>query len=126
MSVPKMIEGDSLFNALVMLVVLSFLVERALAIVVEHRRFIERMDGKGYKEALAFILSFAVVNTVDFDILTVLFPEKGMSKWGILLTAAIISGGSKASIKLFHDVLNIKSTALKEKEDAKAKPISGN
>jgi hypothetical protein len=30
---------------------------------------------------------------------------------GAALTGAIVAGGSKASIKLFHDVLNIRSSA---------------
>jgi hypothetical protein len=44
--------------------------------------------------------------------------------WGYLITAAIIAGGSKASLKLFQDLLKVKSTAEKERLAAtgKAKP----
>ncbi len=34
---------------------------------------------------------------------------------GLVMTAAIIAGGSKASVKFFHDILGIKSKALQEK-----------
>jgi hypothetical protein len=36
--------------------------------------------------------------------------------WGHLLTGAVVAGGSKASIKLFQDVLGIRSTAEKERQ----------
>jgi hypothetical protein len=34
--------------------------------------------------------------------------------WGYLVTAAVVAGGSKASIKLFHDLLQVKSTAQRQ------------
>ncbi len=39
---------------------------------------------------------------------------------GAIITGAVVAGGSKASIKLFRDVLGFKSTAQKEYEDTKA------
>jgi hypothetical protein len=39
---------------------------------------------------------------------------------GAIITGAVVAGGSKASIKLFRDVLGFKSTAQREYEVAKA------
>lgn len=49
---------DVLFEAIAALVVLSFLIERALALVVEHRVFVAKFNKKGIKEVLALIVSY--------------------------------------------------------------------
>lgn len=109
------IDWEVLFEALMTLIVLSFFVERALAILFEHRAFVQRLDQKGIKEILALIVSYAVVQGVEFDIFAIVFHLEHSSKLGYVMTAAIIAGGSKASVKLFHDILGIKSKALQEK-----------
>lgn len=115
------IDWDTLFQVLGTIIVLSFFVERALAIVVESRAFIgSKLDQSGTKELLSLLLSFAVVSVAKFDALAVIFKLDAVTTPGSLITAAIIAGGSKASIKLFRDVLDIKSGALKEQELKKA------
>lgn len=109
------IDWEVLFEALMTLIVLSFFVERALALLFEHRAFVQRLEQKGIKEILALIVSYAVVQGVEFDIFAIVFHLEHPSKWGYVMTAAIIAGGSKASVKLFHDILGIKSKALQEK-----------
>lgn len=109
------IDWEVLFEALMTLIVLSFLVERALAVLFEHRIFVQRLEQKGIKEILALFVSYAVVQGVEFDIFAIVFHLEHPSKWGYVMTAAIIAGGSKASVKLFQDILGIKSKALQEK-----------
>ena len=36
-----------------------------------------------------------------------------------LLTAGVVAGGSKASVKLFHDVLDVRSTAERDVHEEK-------
>ena len=42
-----------------------------------------------------------------------------MTLFGEILTGAVIAGGSKASIKLFREVMGFKSTAQEEVDDKK-------
>lgn len=118
------IDWEVLAEVLATITVLSFFVERALSIVFEHRLFVKSLDEKGLKEPIALIASFLVVKLWNFDALSIVLNSDKTSWLGYLITAAVISGGSKASIKLFHDVLKTKSTALKVKMQAKSKIVS--
>jgi hypothetical protein len=95
-------------------VFLSFFIERALALVFEHRLYVHHLDKSGLKEPLAFFMAFGVVRYWDLDIVGVLLHADHSSIWGYLFTAAVIAGGSKASIKLFHDYFEAMSTAKKQ------------
>ncbi len=114
------IDWDILTQVLVVIVVLSFFVERALSIVVENRLFVNTSldDMRSLKEFLSLVVSFIVVKIAGFDALAIIFQLEKPGIPGLFITAAIIAGGSKASIKFFHDVLDIKSTALRQKHDA--------
>ena len=118
------IDWEVLAEVLSIIIVLSFFVERALSIVFEHRLFIRLLDEKGIKEPLSLLASLAVVKYWNFDALSIVLNADKTSWLGYIITAAIISGGSKASIKLFHDVLNTKSTALRAKLQVKGKVVS--
>jgi hypothetical protein len=109
------IDGERLLEVLFAIIFLSFLVERALAVVYENRWFLEKTKGHSVKEFITFGVSFAVCRSWDFDALSVLFVKEKTMLWGHVITAAIVAGGSKASIKLFQDVLDIKSNAERER-----------
>lgn len=118
------IDPERLLNVLFAIVVLSFLVERALAILFENRWYVQRLGGKGLKEPIALLVGFAVCKQWNFDAMTSLLGGGSTKFWGYFITAAIIAGGSKASLKLFHDVLDVRSDAEKQRQaivDAKAK-----
>ncbi|MBI2745232.1 MAG: hypothetical protein HYX45_06570 [Burkholderiales bacterium] len=110
---------DVLFEAIAALIVLSFLVERALALVVEHRFFVAKFNKKGIKEVLALIVSYLVVRGIEFDVFAIVFKQDEISRWGIFMTSAVVAGGSKASVKLFHDLLGVKSQAQKAADEVK-------
>lgn len=114
-------------EVLIAIVILSFILERALALLVENRHFIARFDGRGVKEILALAASFVVCLQWDFDAVSMIILAEKTSLLGKLVTAAVIAGGSKASIKLFHDVMGMKpptrtqvEAEAKELADAKA------
>lgn len=109
------IDGEQLFEVLVAIIVLSFFVERALAIVFENRWFVERLAGKGLKEVIAFAVAFAICRSWDFDAVSVIILAGKTDALGHAITAAVIAGGSKASIKLFQDVFGAVSSAQKTK-----------
>jgi hypothetical protein len=98
-------------EVLTTITVLAFLLERALAPIFEHRGFLKRFASKGVKEMIAFGVSVAVCLYWQFDAFSMIILTERTTPLGAALTGAIVAGGSKASIKLFHDVLNIRSSA---------------
>jgi len=105
------LEWGRLLEVLVTIVVLAFLVERALSLLFEHRLYIKHFNQKGFKEPIAFIVSLLVCWFWDFDAIGIVVLAEKTSVIGIVITAAIIAGGSKGSIKLFRDMLDIRSDA---------------
>jgi hypothetical protein len=109
------IDAGRVAEVLLAIIVLSFFVERALALVFEHRLFSRKLARRGLKEPLALLVSFVVCRYWDFDAISVLFVKEHTQFWGHLITAAIVAGGSKASTKLFRDVLGVMSSAERER-----------
>lgn len=103
-----------LTEILIAIIVLAFFVERALSLVFEHRLYIKRFDKKGLKEPIAFALALTLCLGWKFDALAVLLYGDSPSPVGYAITAAVIAGGSKGAIKLFHDLMKVKSNAAKE------------
>lgn len=120
------LDWEMMGEILAVIVFLSFAVERALAPVFEHRRYIARFKDAGLKEPIAFLVALLVCGYFQFDAMGVILRADQTSWVGYIVTAAIVAGGSKASIKLFHDLLGVKSTVMKEREAdqaaAQAKP----
>jgi hypothetical protein len=112
------IDLEVLAEVLTAIIVLSFFVERALSLVFEHRLYIHFLEDKGFKELIAFAVSWVVVAYWQFDAVGVLLQADTTSPWGYIITAAIIAGGSKASIKLFQDVFKSMSTTEKLRKEA--------
>lgn len=115
----------TLFEILALVIVLSFVVERTLAVVFESRPYVavnarRSAEGKGsYKALIAFIVSVLVCILWQVDIMAVLLTNGHVSIVGNLVTGGVVAGGSKASIKLFHDVLGVKSTAYQQYVDSR-------
>jgi hypothetical protein len=101
--------------------VLAFLVERALAVLVESRIWIgSAMDKSAGKEVLAVLLGAGLCIMLKFDAPSMIILTAKTGHLGEVLTGAVIAGGSKASVKLFQDVLNIRNSAVTEKKAAAA------
>ena len=111
------VDQPRLLEVLLMIVVLSFLVERALAVIFESRPFVNLIADTGIKELVAFSVSFGVCALWNFDALSILMPQPKTQLLGEALTGAVIAGGSKASIKLFHDLMHVMSTAEEERQE---------
>lgn len=128
------IDYERLVEVLITLVVFSFFVERALAVIFESRPFINRLarpgtgsvpsSMNGIKELIAIVVSIAVCAYWKFDALTILLVSDNALTFpgslpGYVVTGAIVAGGSKASVAFFHDVLGFMSTAERERAAAK-------
>lgn len=114
------LDWDRLGEVLSTVVVLSILLERALAIVFEHRQFIPWLDKNGMKMPIAFVTSLIVCVFWKFDALSMIVLRDSTHPLGYVITAAVIAGGSKGSVKLFRDVLGWRSKAYEELQVANA------
>ena len=145
------IDWERTIEALVGIIVLAFLVERALAIVFESRWYLRLFEdlkdkespgtvapsdsdppalrevGRRYpvKEGAAFLLAVAICFVWDFDAVSVLLLREHTHEVGKLITAGVVAGGSKASIALFHDLMRVRSGAAKEKAALKRNKKDG-
>lgn len=103
------LDWDRVVEALATIVVLSFLLERALSVVFEHRYYIRTADERGLKEFIAFGLALFVCWHWEFDAVGIILLHDHTTFVGELVTAGVIAGGSKGSVKLFRDLMNWRS-----------------
>ncbi len=105
------LDWERVGEVLATIVVLSFFLERALAILFESRVFIKRFEGKGLKEWIAAAVCVVVCIIWKFDAISMIVLTDRTTVFGEIVTGAVIAGGSKASLKLFHDVWDVRSSA---------------
>ena len=111
------VDWDQLLEVVAAVVVLSFVVERGLALIFEHRWYVAKYKEAGLKAPIAFVVSLLICISWDFDLVSVLLKSETVGFVGMLLTAGVIAGGSKASIKLFRDLLKVQSDAARNATD---------
>ena len=80
-------------EVLATIVILSMIIERSLAIVFEHRAFINRAHKKGVKEPLAFAVALLVCIQWDFDAVSMIVLTAKTTVLGKIITAGVIAGG---------------------------------
>lgn len=113
------LDWERLVEVLIAIMVVSVVLERALSIIFEHRLYVKYIDQKGFKEVISFIIALIVCIGWNFDAISMILTSDETKVAGEIITAGIIAGGSKGSVKLFREILNIKSTALREAENLK-------
>lgn len=116
---------DTAFEAIVTLALLALLVERALAVMFESELWLSNVSHKGVTNIVKLIVSYVVCRAWDIDVFTQSIVSVGKdgqrvfsdpSPGGIAMTALIVAGGTVGVKKLFHDFLDIKSSALRAKQ----------
>ncbi|NQT03627.1 MAG: hypothetical protein HQ580_16480 [Planctomycetes bacterium] len=112
------LDWERVAEVLVAIIVLAFLIERALAVLFESRFFINRWKERSLKELIAFVVSVLACLYWDFDAVSMIFLKEKVTILGMVITGGIVAGGSKASIRLFRELMQVKSTAQKLKEQA--------
>lgn len=68
------------------------------------------------KEIVAFVVAVAICLRWRFDAVSMIVLSGRTQLVGELVTAAVIAGGSKASVKLFQDLMGIRSAAALERK----------
>lgn len=91
-------------GTLLTLVVLSFLLERALALIFDHEWFRLIPNNNRYKPIIAFAAAWLVCWYYSFDVLAALLEPEGITWLGILITAGILSGGSAVVVQLVQQI----------------------
>ncbi len=117
------VDWERVFEVLVAIVILAFLLERALAVLFESKWFVDRLQGKNLKELIALVVGIAVCLFWDFDAVSMIFLKENVTVGGAVITGAIVAGGSKASIKLFRNLLGFMSDAEDERQKRRDKRL---
>jgi len=91
-------------EALTMIVILAFIVERVLTLVFDTKRYEKHVASFHIKPLVAFALSFLVCYVWEFDALSIILIKQEMNLYGYLLTAGVISGGSKGALELLRNI----------------------
>jgi hypothetical protein len=115
------LDWERTFEVLTAIVVVSMLVERFLSVIFENRYLMPLFAGNGLKELISFAVAFAVCRYGNLDAISMILLRDSVGVPGEVLTAGVIAGGSKASVKLFRDVLQFRSTAYQEYSDLRDK-----
>lgn len=113
------LDWERTFEALAAVVVLSIILERALSLVFETQWWLIRPRLRDAREMVAFVVCTAVCWFLQFDALSIIILQDRAHVVGYVITGAVIAGGSKGSIKLFRELLDFKSGAYKDYEEAK-------
>ena len=108
------VSGDVVFKIVWIMAVLAFFIERALAVLFEHRLWLKLEDKfhlKGLKEIIAIAFAYNLCVWSGFDGLSLMF-QKVSSRYSLILSALVIAGGSKGAVKLMQGYLGIKKTSV--------------
>lgn len=95
-----------IFSSFFLLTILSILIERSLSLVFENKHVCRLLDGRGVKDIIAFAVACYVCYAWKVDVISLIL-QVDSKDMGYVLTALAIAGGSKASIKLFQDVMGL-------------------
>jgi len=113
------VDWERTIEVLVAIIIMSFLVERSLALLFENRLYIKYANEKGLKEVIALGVGILVCVLWKFDAVSMIFLKEKVTWYGAAVTGAIVAGGSKASIRLFRDIMQIRSSSEDERLKAK-------
>ena len=108
-------------ESLLMVLLLAILLERAFSVLFESYYYVTRLARWRIKELIAFGASLFVCYYWHLDLISVITVTEGPTIPGIVITAAVMTGLTKGSTKLFRDVLAIGSRPYHEmQEDSEA------
>ena len=94
---------ENVASVFALLITLSVIIERGLATVFGWKYYTKLLGGRGLKVPIAVVVSFIIANQVPVDLIALLFNGEA-SILGQVLTAGLLSGGSKKVAETFGDI----------------------
>lgn len=131
---------DPVLNELARVVLLAFVVERALAVVFDMERVEPALKSRDLKPPIAIGVSILLCFGLEVNLISVmaaktaataggpeaiaggtpLLASSHMIWMGKLLTGLVVAGGSAGAVKLFQDVLGLRRSLRDENKAAEA------
>jgi hypothetical protein len=94
---------ENVASVFALLITLSVIIERGLATLFGWKYYTKLLGGRGLKVPIAVVVSFIIANQVPVDLVAMLFNGE-TSVLGQVLTAGLLSGGSKKVAETFGDI----------------------
>ena len=94
---------ENVASVFALLIALSVIIERGLATVFGWKYYEKLLSGKGLKVPITLAVSFVIAQQVPVDLIALLFNGEA-SLLGEILTAGLLSGGSKRIAETFGDL----------------------
>jgi hypothetical protein len=94
---------ENVASVFALLITLSVIIERGLATLFGWKYYAKLLGGRGLKVPIAVVVSFIIANQVPVDLVAMLFNGEA-SVLGQVLTAGLLSGGSKKVAETFGDI----------------------
>ena len=94
---------ENVASVFALLITLSVIIQRGLATVFGWKYYQKLLGGRGLMVPIALGVSFLVANQVPVDLVAILFNGE-TSILGQVLTAGLLSGGSKKVAETFGDI----------------------
>tara|TARA_R100001244_G_scaffold129923_1_gene101734 strand:+ start:114 stop:443 length:330 start_codon:yes stop_codon:yes gene_type:complete len=94
---------ENVASVFALLIALSVIIERGLATVFGWKYYEKLLSGKGLKVPITLAVSFVIAQQVPVDLIALLFNGEA-SLLGQILTAGLLSGGSKRIAETFGDL----------------------
>ena len=98
------------FEVVMAIVLLAFILERALALLFQSRIFKkletqrDANDKGTFKPLIAFVVASAGCILWQFDAISIIFLRDNVTTLGAIITGAVVAGGSKGALKLAENI----------------------
>lgn len=87
------------------LVILAMIMERGLYFIFDYKLWRDALSKFALKGPISFAVALFICWYYDYDILARVLDPTAITDVGIVITAAILAGGSVGAITLFQDIL---------------------
>jgi hypothetical protein len=109
---------DRLTTELILVVLLAFLIERALAVIFDMEKVEPTVSRLDLKPIIAMIVSVALCYGLKINVIAAMAKGAaplGNLEWlGYAITGLIVAGGSAGAVKLFQEVLGFRRSLRDE------------
>lgn len=117
------LDWDRTAEVLATIIVLAFMLERALAWLFELEWWVRSQKARAARPFVTIVAAAWICWYLKFDAFSIILPQAKTNAIGYIVTAMVIAGGSKASIALFRDVMGAESTVSKRERASRVASV---